>query len=92
MNQRLLEIAVATTVLLAPVGMAYAVESPWNFSAGGLLFGDLYHVPNHHLPEGDGATGAVIRRGYLTFNAKYGEGWHGRMRFEANQSGEFTCE
>ncbi|MEL7448987.1 MAG: hypothetical protein AAFN78_07240 [Pseudomonadota bacterium] len=56
---------------------------------GGLLFGDLYHIPNHHLPEGDGATGAVLRRGYLTFNARSENRWFGRIRFEANQSGEF---
>jgi hypothetical protein len=59
------------------------------YSIGGLLFGDIYHVPNHHLPEGDGATGAVLRRGYLTANAKFENGWFGRLRVEVNQSGEF---
>jgi len=57
--------------------------------AGGLLFGDLYHVPSHHDPSGDGATGLVARRGYLTFNANLDENWFGRLRFELNQSGEF---
>lgn len=80
---------IALFPLLAPLGVAGAEDSLWQFSAGGLLFGDVYHVPNHHLPEGDGATGAVLRRGYLTFNAKYGSNWFGRLRFEANQSGEF---
>jgi hypothetical protein len=69
--------------------MARPAESPWSFSAGGLVFGDLYHVPNHHLPEGDGAAGVVARRGYLTFDAAHDAGWFGRLRFEANQSGEF---
>ncbi len=41
------------------------------FRVGGLLFGDLYHVVSHHTDEGDGATGAVLRHGYLTFDA----GW-----------------
>ncbi len=56
---------------------------------GGLLFGDLYTVPSHHSEEGDGATGAVIRRGYLTFDSQFTENWFGRMRFELNQSGQF---
>jgi len=60
-----------------------------SFRAGGLLFGDLYHVPSHHSEAGDGATGAVLRRGYLTFNADFSEAWFGRLRFELNQSGEF---
>jgi hypothetical protein len=89
LSQRTLQIVLAATVLVAPLDWTRAEESPWDFSAGGLLFGDLYHVTNHHLPEGDGATGAVLRRGYLTFNAKYGDGWFGRLRFEVNQSGEF---
>jgi hypothetical protein len=60
-----------------------------SFRAGGLLFGDLYGVPSHHSEAGDGATGAVLRRGYLTFNADFSDAWFGRLRFEVNQSGEF---
>jgi len=59
------------------------------FRVGGLVFGDAYHVPSHHSDAGDGATGAVVRRGYLTFNADFSEKWFGRLRFELNQSGEF---
>jgi len=66
-----------------------AAESYPAFHAGGLLFGDLYHVPSHHSAAGDGATGAVVRRAYLTFNANFSEHWFGRLRFEVNQSGEF---
>jgi hypothetical protein len=58
-------------------------------SVGGLLFGDLYHVASHHNDAGDGASGAVLRRGYLTFNADFSDKWFGRLRFELNQSGEF---
>ena len=64
-------------------------QTPPSVSMGGLLFGDLYTVPSHHSEEGDGATGAVIRRGYLTFDSQFTENWFGRMRFELNQSGEF---
>jgi hypothetical protein len=59
------------------------------FSVGGLLFGDLYHVPSHHSEAGEDATGLVVRRAYLTFDAEFSEPWFGRLRFEANQSGEF---
>lgn len=59
------------------------------FRIGGLLFGDVYHVPSHHLDEGEGATGLVLRRGYLTFDADFSERWFGRLRFEVNQAGEF---
>jgi hypothetical protein len=31
---------------------------------GGLLFGDVYTIPSHHAPEGDGVAGAVLS---LTF-------------------------
>lgn len=56
---------------------------------GGLLFGDLYHVASHHTEEGDGATGAVLRRGYLAIDSDFLKRMDGRLRFEVNQSGEF---
>jgi len=59
------------------------------FRVGGLLFGDAYHVVSHHTEEGDGATGLVYRRGYLTFDADFSKRWFGRVRFELNQAGEF---
>lgn len=60
-----------------------------SLNTGGLLFGDSYYVPSHHSEAGDGAVGLVLRRGYLTFDAKLGEKTFGRLRFELNQSGEF---
>lgn len=68
---------------------AAAQERSNEFSVGGLLFGDLYHVPSHHLAEGDGAAGIVLRRAYLTFGAKFGDGWSARLRLETNQDGDF---
>jgi hypothetical protein len=59
------------------------------FEFGGLLFGDAYHVASHHSAAGDGATGLVLRRGYLTANVEFGEHWRGRARIEVNQDGEF---
>lgn len=59
------------------------------FRLGGLLFGDVYTIPSHHTAAGDGASGAVLRRGYLTANFTLGETWYGRARIELNQDGEF---
>ena len=59
------------------------------FSLGGLLFGDVYHIASHHTADGDGATGVVLRRGYLTADFAFSENWYGRARIEVNQSGEF---
>ena len=59
------------------------------FRVGGLLFGDAYHIVSHHTDEGEGATGLVYRRGYLTFGADFSKKWVGRLRLEFNQTGEF---
>ena len=74
-------------LLCVPVVVAGDDHLP-SMSVGGLLFGDLYFVPSHHTADGDGAVGAVVRRGYLTFDSDFSENWFGRMRFELNQSGE----
>ena len=58
-------------------------------TTGFLAFGDLYTVPSNHLPEGDGTTGLVLRRAYLTFDGDFRDSLDGRLRFELNQSGEF---
>jgi len=74
-------------LLWMPVAVAGDDHLP-SMSIGGLLFGDLYFVSSHHTDDGDGAVGAVVRRGYLTFDSDFSENWFGRMRFELNQSGE----
>jgi hypothetical protein len=80
----------AACLLWTHVAVAGDGDDTWPaFSAGGLLFGDFYAVPSHHLESGDGAAGFVLRRGYLTFDADFRKNWFGRMRFELNQSGEF---
>jgi hypothetical protein len=81
-------IVLANLAIFWPAAGAEVSSYP-DYRAGGLLFGDLYHVPSHHTPEGDDATGAVLRRGYLTFDADFSSRWLARLRFEANQSGEF---
>ncbi len=64
-------------------------SNAFRMEVGGLMFGDLYHVASSHSEKGDGATGAVLRRGYLTFDAGFGRRWDARLRLEANQSGEY---
>ena len=64
-------------------------ENTSPFSVGGLAFGDLYYLASHHLPDTDGVAAAVLRRGYLTANADFDNGWFGRVRVEINQDGEF---
>ena len=59
----------------------------WDFS--GLIFGDAYYVPSHHLEEGDGAAGLVMRRLYLTLDVDFNETWFARARWEHNQDGHF---
>lgn len=86
---RLSDFAKLVAALAAVPASATADEAASPYSFGGLAFGDLYHIPSHHLEDGDGATGAVLRRGYLTANAKFESGWFGRLRIEINQSGEF---
>jgi hypothetical protein len=75
--------------LLACGSATVVAEGHPAFRVGGLLFGDLYHVPSHHTEAGDGASGAVVRRGYLTFDSEFSKQWFGRLRFEVNQSGDF---
>ncbi len=76
-----------------PAGAAFAGEDEnedtRKLSIGWLMFGDLYYIPSFHDEENDDSAGAVLRRAYLTFDAEFGESWFGRLRFEANQSGEF---
>lgn len=85
---RLFSIRRLAVLILFACVPAHAQEFPL-FEAKGLLFGDIYHIPSHHTDEGEGATGAVLRRGYVTFDTEFNELWTGRLRFELNQSGEF---
>ena len=76
--------------VFACCGLARADEGEErSFELGGLLFGDFYTIPSHHTTEGDGASGFVLRRGYLTANFALGDTWYGRARIEVNQDGEF---
>ena len=64
-------------------------EGGFSYKFKGLVFGDVYHVQTHHLPEANGITGAVVRRVYFTFDTKFAKRWYTRARIEVNQSGEY---
>ncbi len=63
-------------------------EVRW-LAIGFLTFGDLYAVGSHHLPEAEGDVGFWVRRVYLTFDATLSKHFLARLRFEANQEGDF---
>jgi hypothetical protein len=87
---RITLLCIALALVCAVTGWAESTDEPTrSFKIGGLLFGDAYHIASHHTEEGEGATGLVLRRGYLTFDAVFSEALFGRLRFEVNQSGEF---
>ena len=65
-------------------------DEPSPFALGFLAFGDFYAVPSNHLPEADGDIGAWIRRVYLTFDYTWSPRLFTRLRFEANQDGDFV--
>ena len=76
-------------LLLLACAAAGADEPESRIDVGWLAFGDLYSVPAYHDPDGEDATGLVLRRAYLTLDADFATHWFGRLRFEANQAGEF---
>ena len=65
-----------------------ASERP-RFDLGGFFFGDLYSVPSHHTPEGDGASGSVLRRVLVSADGTFSDQWSGRARIEAFHEGAF---
>ena len=85
----LMAIATLLAYPLPAAGAPQQRNSGPTFAAGGLLFGDIYGVANHHLPEAPGSFGGWIRRGYLTADADFDGRWFARFRLELNQSGQF---
>ena len=70
------------------VPMLEASEYP-DVALGGFFFGDLYHVPSHHTAEGDGASGAVLRRLLLSADGVFSDRWSGKAKVEAYHEGAF---
>ena len=81
---------IVTSVAVLAHGLALADGDFPAWEAGGLLFGDAYHVPGSHLDAADGDSGFVLRRGYLTLDADFTDHLFGRARLEINQAGDFV--
>ena len=84
-------VVVAVLATLAPRSAAATPQDGPGISIKGLAFGDFYGVAAHHSKDGAGSAGAVFRRGYLTTDIAANDRWFGRVRFEANQAGEFEA-
>ena len=84
-------VLIITAFLTAPVAASdESGEASFpTFGIKGLLFGDAYYLPSHHLESGNNAAGLVLRRGYLTFDGNLSARTFWRLRFELNQSGKF---
>lgn len=59
---------------------------PWRIS--GLVFGDYYAFPQHHLDEWEGQHGLWIRRVYFTYDHTFSPRITTRVRLEANSNGK----
>jgi hypothetical protein len=64
-------------------------KKSFSYKLKGLVFGDVYYVDTHHLPEANDIWGAVMRRAYFTFDTKFAKNWFTRVRFETNQNGDY---
>ena len=65
-------------------------DPPPLFEFSGLVFGDIYGVPSHHLEVADGRVAAWIRRAYLTGDFNLSPSLFVRVRGEINQDGDFV--
>lgn len=76
-------------ICLISTTLGFSQKKENSFNLGGLLFGDIYHISQHHLEDDIGKTEAVLRRAYITFDAKIKDKWFARVRTETNQDGDF---
>jgi hypothetical protein len=89
--RHLLPLLILSTLLAAPAA-AQEEPPPWFQSTkiSALAFGDFYSILEHHDEDLEGRNGFLLRRIYLTFDQKLSPSLSGRLRFEANQAGDFA--
>ncbi len=58
----------------------------------GLVFGDYYYIISNHNDMIQGMNGFWVRRLYFTYDYKFSSSWKMRIRFEANDKGDFRTK
>lgn len=77
-------------LLLASFATAALSAQEKPITITGLAFGDYYYAVSHHRPDVEGKNGFWLRRAYLTFDKGISDTLSARLRFEANQPGDFV--
>lgn len=72
-----------------PVAEAPAPPAP-AYRITGLMFGDYYLFPAHHLPAWKDQHGLWLRRAYLTYDHTFSPTLTTRLRLEANSNGKLA--
>src|SRR5688500_11332766 len=89
MRRKLIALALAAvpTALIAQ-----DVPQPWYAvtKISALAYADYYGIVEHHDEDLEGKNGFLLRRIYLTFDRTISPSLSARLRFEANQPGDFT--
>jgi len=60
------------------------------YKISGLVFGDYYAFPEHHLPAWDGQHGFWLRRVYFTYDHTLSPALSARVRLEMNSNGKLA--
>lgn len=79
--------------VLAAAALGFFVsESRAEVNWKGYMFGDLYHVAEHHNPDIKNANGFWFRRIYSTWDFTLSDTIQGRLRLEMKDVGDFTTK
>ncbi|HEX6324725.1 MAG TPA: hypothetical protein VFZ36_13440 [Vicinamibacterales bacterium] len=73
----------------SPPSAAHAPAPP-PYKISGLVFGDYYAFPEHHLPAWDGQHGLWLRRVYVTYDHMFSPALSARLRLEMNSNGKLA--
>lgn len=89
-------LAILTTLALAAPsqaqqasqGPAASKPEPPPYRISGVVFGDYYSFPRHHLEKWDGQHGLWLTRVYFTYDHTFTPKLTTRLRFEMNSNGK----
>ena len=83
-------LVLAALLLQAPQATAAPPPEPPPYRITGVVFGDYYSFPRHHLDTWDGQHGFWLRRIYLTYDHTLTPKLSVRARLEANSNGKLA--